>query len=345
MGRRLSPLDWVLKLRPDSWSGGAVRVALEQGLQAASFDRASKAYESAVGGAMSGDSVRRITEGEGAKILAVRAAEVERANAAVQPGEVHLSQRVDAVRPIHDQANLSTDGVFVRIRGEDWKEAKITTISKVTLSPRPADQVTTHHAAHEPMISLSQHSYQATLDDANVMARWQFAEGLRRGLLSCPVLTSVNDGAPWIERITQANFPNAVQIVDWAHAAQHIHAAAKLNWPDQPDTANAWSHPQLTKLWNGHPFALANALSRLSSPKAAHSASYFSDNAKRMDYPRFRAQGLPIGSGSVESAAKNVIQHRLKRPCRGWRRNHAASMIAALAELHSDRLDDIRTKL
>ena len=328
-----------------------MRVALEQGLQAASFDRASKAYESAVGGGMSGDSVRRITEGEGAKILAVRAAEVEQANAAVRPGEVHLSQRVETMRPIHDQANLSTDGVFVRIRseggerGEDWKEAKITTISKVTVSPRPADQITTHHAAHEPMISLSQHSYQATLDDANVMAHWQFAEGLRRGLLACPVLTSVNDGAPWIERITQANFPNAVQIMDWAHAAQHVFAAAKLNWPDQPDTANAWTHPQLNKLWNGHPFAVASALALLASPKAAQSASYFSDNAKRMDYPRFRAQGLPIGSGCVESAAKNVIQHRLKRPCRGWRRNHAASMIAALAELHSDRLDDIRAKL
>ena len=65
---------------------------------------------------MSGDSVRRITEGEGAKILAVRAAEVEQANATVQPGEVHLSQRVAAVRPIRDQTNLSTDGVFVRIR-------------------------------------------------------------------------------------------------------------------------------------------------------------------------------------------------------------------------------------
>lgn len=345
MGRRLFPLDRVLKLRPDSWSGGAARVALEQGLQAASFDRASKAYESAVGGGMSGDSVRRITEGEGAKILAVRAAEVDRANAAVQPGEVHLSQRVEHERPIPDQANLSTDGVFVRIRGEDWKEAKITTISKVTVSPRPVDQVTLHHAAHEPVISLSQHSYQATLGDVNVMARWQFAEGLRRGLLTCPVLASVNDGASWIERITQANFPNAVQIIDWAHAAQHIHAAAKLNWPDQPDSAHAWSHPQLNTLWNGHPYAVASAISLLTSPKAAQSASYFFDNATRMDYPRFRTQGLPIGSGAVESAAKNVIQHRLKRPCRGWHRHHASSMIAALAELHSDRLNDIRARL
>ena len=171
-------------------------------------------------------------------------------------------------------------------------------------------------------------------------------KGYAEGYWACPVLTSVNDGAPWIERITQANFPNASpNRSNWAHAAQHVFAAAKLNWPDQPDTSNAWSHPQLDKLWHGNPFAVASALSQLSSPKGAQSASYFSDNAKRMDYPRFRAQGLPIGSGSVECAAKNVIQHRLKRPCRGWRRNHAASMIAALAELHSDRLDDIRAKL
>lgn len=325
---------------------------MEQGLQAASFDRASTAYESAVGGALSGDSVRRITEGEGAKILAVRAVEVAQANADVQPGEVHLEQRIESALPIHDQANLSTDGVFIRIRDADeaWKEVKIVTVSRVTVSPRPADQVTAHHLVHEPVITLSQHSYQATLDDADVMQRWQFAEGLRRGLLTCPKLTSVNDGAAWVERITQANFPHAVQIVDWAHAAQHVHAAAKLNWPDPADahTANivtAWTHAQLDKLWHGHARTVASALSVLHSPKAAQSAAYFSDNAKRMDYARFRAQGLPIGSGSVESAGKNVIQHRLKRPCRGWARNNAQSMIAALAELHSDRLNAIRARL
>jgi hypothetical protein len=330
---------------------------LELGVQAASFDRAAAAYASAVGGAMSGDSVRRITEGEGAKMLAVRAAEVECANAPVQLGEVSLAHRISPVQPIADQANVSTDGVFIRIRGEDWKEVKITTVSQVSVCPRPADQITVHHPVHEPVIRLTQHSYQATLGDAadarDDMAGWQFAEGLRRGLLNGPRLTSVNDGAAWIERITQANFPNAIQIVDWAHAAQHVYAAAQLSWPSQTDSANAnanananaWIHAQLDELWRGDPLAVASAIALLPSAPAAQSASYFSDNANRMRYADFRARGLPIGSGSVESAGKTVLQHRLKRPCRGWTRANAKAMIVALCELHSNRLDAIWRQL
>ena len=92
-GRRVFPLDQVLELRADSWSGGSARVAMEQGLQAASFDRAAKAFESAVGVSMSGDSVRRITEGDGAKILALRAGELEQVQVAFEAGERNWSER------------------------------------------------------------------------------------------------------------------------------------------------------------------------------------------------------------------------------------------------------------
>lgn len=339
VGRRVFPLDQVLRLRGDSWSGGSARVAMEQGLQAASFDRAAKAFESAVGTSISGDSVRRITEGDGAKILALRAGEVERVHMAFEAGEHNWHERLASVEPINGQASLSTDGVFVHIRDEDWKEVKVTTFSQVKVCVRPDDQITLHHPAHEPVTELSRHSYQAILDDADHMAQWQLAEGVRRRVLACTPLTSVNDGAPWIERITSTNFPQAIQIVDWAHASQHVYAAAQLNWPDQSAQSNPWTHPQLDLLWLGNPAAVATAISRLSVEKASQTASYFSDNASRMRYADFRARAFPIGSGTVESACKTVIQHRLKCPCRGWRRSNASAMIAALTELHSGRLD------
>ena len=37
-----------------------------------------------------------------------------------------------------------------------------------------------------------------------------------------------------------------------------------------------------------------------------------------MAYPAFKAQGFPIGSGAVESAARHVIQLRMKRPGIRW---------------------------
>ncbi len=40
---------------------------------------------------------------------------------------------------------------------------------------------------------------------------------------------------------------------------------------------------------------------------------YFRTNAQRMHYSTYRDQGLPVGSGAVESAAKHLVQQRMKR--------------------------------
>ena len=81
-------------------------------------------------------------------------------------------------------------------------------------------------------------------------------------------------------------------------------------------------------------------LDHLSYPDEVHQApGYFRRNRKRMRYDLFRTLGYPIGSGTVESAAKNVVKHRLRRPGPGWNRDCSQSMLAALSELHSERFD------
>ena len=41
--------------------------------------------------------------------------------------------------------------------------------------------------------------------------------------------------------------------------------------------------------------------------------NYFTANQQRMDYPLYRSCGLPIGSGVVEGACKNVVAKRMKQ--------------------------------
>jgi hypothetical protein len=79
---------------------------------------------------MSSDSLRRITEGWGQKVEERRQEVAERANAPAQRGESAQERRLVEVKPIAGQANLSTDGGMVLIRGEGWKEVKLTVISE-----------------------------------------------------------------------------------------------------------------------------------------------------------------------------------------------------------------------
>ncbi len=47
-------------------------------------------------------------------------------------------------------------------------------------------------------------------------------------------------------------------------------------------------------------------------------ARYFQNNAERMDYSSFKARGLPIGSGAVESSHRHVLQTRMKLAGQHW---------------------------
>jgi hypothetical protein len=335
-------------LRADHWSEGAARVATRQGLLAKSFDLAAEAYADAVGGSMSSDSLRRITEGWGRKVEEQRQEIAEQANAPAQRGEDPQTRRVVEVNPIAGQANLSTDGGMVLIREEGWKEVKLTTVSEVEVRPaaeRPEKKEGTSRRAVDPLVKLQAHSYQAGLWDADTMALHQYAEGLRRAIDRCRRLSSVNDGAPWIERITNLNFPEAIQVVDWPHAAGKLWKVSKAVFGEQSPVGKEWVAGQLEFLWSGQVKKVEAALKELDldqekwPDEVCQAPGYFAGNRKRMRYDEFRAEGYPIGSGTVESGINTVVHHRMKRQGRGWERSNGQAMLAALSELHSGRFE------
>lgn len=302
-----------------------------------------------MGGGISAESVRQITEGWGAACEAKREREAEVVNAPAQRGERPGETRLAAIDPLAQQANVSSDGAKLLIRGEGWKEVKMTAISAVEVlaageralaSERPSRR------AADPLVKLTRHSYQAGLWDVEGFRRQQHAEGVRRGLEQCAPLSSVNDAAEWIEHATRENFPAAIQIIDWSHVEERLGAVAAGALGTDSAAAHAWTAARLDRLWQGKPQAVLSALRPLKTkaPRAAKAQVqdnivYFQNQRARMHYDEYRAAGLPLGSGTVESAATTLVHLRLKRPGRGWCRDNAQSMLAALSELNSDRFD------
>lgn len=337
-GRRFFPLDEKLKLRKDHWSEGAAKVAVRQGLQAKSFELAAEAYSEATGGRMSGDSLARVTAGFGNKLEMKREAEAKKVYEAEVPPLAEQVVRIQS--PISGQANLSTDGGMVLVRGEGWKEVKMSVVSEVTVTPVAP---TPEEPAPDPQINLKNHSYQAGLWDADQMMQHQFLEGTRRQLQKCSRLGSVNDGAIWIDRITSTNYPQALQVIDWGHANERLWKVSKVAFGENSPETQAWARQQEAYLWAGRTGEVVRHLSGLDWNKIAcpadvrESPAYFETRQTKMDYARFRAEGYPIGSGTVESGINTVVHHRMKRQGRGWKRQNAQSMLAALGELHGGR--------
>ena len=339
--KRFFPLDRKLQLRRDSWSEGAARVAVRQGLQARSFALGAESYEDAVGSGMSRDSLRRLTEGWGQACVAQREADVAGLYA-LNPAE---EKAVTPVDPIQQQASLATDGGLMLVRGEGWKEVKMVTISAVRRrgkEERACLPDGRRYAPWEPAITLERHSYQAALCDADEMEGYQYLEGCRRGLLSCQQVSAVGDAARWIGRVTETNFPHVTQIVDWFHAAERLWLVGKSCISEETQRKR-WVQKRLDDLWAGQPEQVVTALTEMDLPQhtdeeqVLQAPGYFARHKERMRYHQYRVKGYPIGSGTVESGINIVVHHRLKRQGRGWTRPNGQGMLAALSELHSGR--------
>lgn len=127
----LFPLDRQLRLRADHWSDGLARIAARQGLPAPSFAQAVEAVTEAVGRSIATDSVRRLTAGFGGEVGREREAEVARVVALSTPGETEPEALIPAEAALVEWATGSTDGRQLLVRGEGWKEFKLTAISEI----------------------------------------------------------------------------------------------------------------------------------------------------------------------------------------------------------------------
>lgn len=290
---------------------------------------------------MSKEGMRKVTQGWGKAVDEKREAE------AVFKNQEQPTSVVAVTDVIETQGNISTDGGFVHVRDEGWKEAKLVTVSSVR--PKRETEKGGHpdgrrYAPYEPQMMLENHSYQAGLWDADEMGQHQYLEGMRRDVANCPKVSSANDGAQWINRITKENFPHVTPIIDWFHAAEKMWHIAKQTISDKQARAD-WVGERLDDLWMGRLSAVISVLDKLDTSQAMDpdevelSIGYFHRQQERMKYHQYRIAGYPIGSGSVESGINNVIHHRMKRQGRGWLRDNVNSMLAALSELHSGRFN------
>jgi hypothetical protein len=69
----------------------------------------------------------------------------------------------------------------------------------------------------------------------------------------------------------------------------------------------------------------------------AETITYFTNNQQRMRYPEYRARGLPIGSGTIESGCKHLIAQRLDQAGMLWSLDGARAVAKVRARLKSGR--------
>jgi hypothetical protein len=298
-----------------------VRLAVE----IPSHRRAAEAFGELTGVWLSKSTLQRLCGEAGGQLVAQQAAEA-RAMVEVPKQEAEVVWR-EVVTPESEVMSVSSDGVMLHLRDEGWKEVKIASISAVEQN------------AQGPQ--LTHHSYRAGLWEAPVFGNHLWAEACRRGLERARTVVCVSDGALWIWRLMAMCFLYPIEILDWWHAVQRLWTIA--NTALAPDAANAWVAAQQQRLAHTSLRHVIHQVRRLYPrgtplPEVVQQAlAYLFANRHRMRYSLFRQAGYPIGSGTVESACKVVVQQRMKQAGMRWSRNGAQAMLALRCALLSDR--------
>jgi hypothetical protein len=135
----------------------------------------------------------------------------------------------------------------------------------------------------------------------------------------------IADGAPWIWKWVDDMYPDSTQILDYFHAVEHLSEFASLYFKEQQEKTK-WIKQQEKLLSDDKIEEVIETLISLSKTiKQATKKdvlkkliNYYQTNKKRMKYKTFRQQGYLIGSGAMESAIRDVVQHRLKRSGQRW---------------------------
>jgi len=136
----------------------------------------------------------------------------------------------------------------------------------------------------------------------------------------------LGDGIAWIWNHLGPIADEAIQILDWYHAKEHLASLAKALEGEGTLAFQKLLEELQELLWESRHQELTDLLEhrkkRLRSQAKRQAIddllAYLANHRCRMDYKKYREMGLEICSGPIEGDCKNLIHARMKRGSPRW---------------------------
>jgi len=350
-GISYAPMDCGLGIPPTGGSVTRTERVCHAAVTARSFEAAAEILKEHDGIELSAKQVRVISETEGKGVAEERGREAE----AFKNGEpvAEPQQAPDLIVVTADGGRIQT-----RQEGEEggvWKEDKVGAVYDA--SPRKDPDAA--EAGKYEGAKAGMKTFAASLTGWDEFGWMLCVEALKRGYRKAKEKLFISDGAQSLRTLRQTHFADANFILDWYHVVEHLADCAKAAFGEGSEECARWYKRMKQKLWEGEVDAIMRAIEKESvrvgkpAPKESETSrrvilhrniGYFSDNRKGLDYPRFRAEGWPIGSGVAEGAVKQFGM-RMKGTEKFWNGfgcGLGAEEILTLCALH--RSEDGRWK-
>ena len=213
---------------------------------------------------------------------------------------------------------VQADGSMVLTREDGWKEVKVGRFFKSN------DCI--HAGSKQGWISNSQ--YVAQLGNSKDFTKVMDELIESYGQLDNRLLF-ISDGATWIKNWIEDAFPDAISILDYYHACEHLHEFSNSFFKDK-EVEQKWTTQQKELLLKSQVSEVLKNIKAMApkNKEADKLIAYYESNKERMYYEKYRQLGCGIiGSGAIESAHRTVIQKRMKLSGQRWSKKGAQNML------------------
>jgi len=147
--------------------------------------------------------------------------------------------------------------------------------------------------------------------------------GLQMGQLEAEDIVFLTDGARSNWEIQMTNFPEAIPILDFYHASEHLGEFCHLM--KDPKKGQRRYRRRAKMLVDGEVLQVIAEMKETLKETTDRSEgvkeiNYYLNNRDRMRYKEYKDKDYPIGSGIVEGACKFVIGKRFKGSGMRWKK-------------------------
>lgn len=323
-GQGQAPLDKAYGIEPGQVSAGLAKLLSVAGVELP-FEQSATWLKEFLLFDVTANSIRHETQQMG-QLQVAHEAHVQRQS----QDEAYLQERLRLARHVPPRLYGSIDAGKVRIEQrnlaekqgdlETWRDMKVGCWYEAE-AVRAAQRSTRQREKYDRdqvVYRAKNIRYYCDMAEAQQFGALLWATGMEAQADLASELVFVCDGALWIWNLVKHYYPQAVQIVDWYHAADRLKRVAQAAFANAAAQV-AWLDQVTEDLWQGRVPSVILACQTLKSCEVAQDAvTYFINNEPRMRYDRFRAAGYLIGSGTVESGCKQIITQRLKCSGAQW---------------------------
>jgi hypothetical protein len=319
------------------WSEGLVREMVWLSGAASSYQLVEEIFARIGHLSISAMSAWRMSQAVGHQFQKMSGKGSAEANRLPQKDETPVVRSGERVR-----MGVALDGFIFNLREEGWKECKMANLYEVAVRPA-ADEETGEVVERAHAV---QQSYVAHLGGAEGIGELAWAEAHRRGWEQAADTQVLGDGAVWIWNQAALHFGDSHQLVDWYHAKTYLIQAAQLLHAEGSSAYTRWLNQHETLLYQGHADLIATHLLAAATANPSLSdaltsiATYFQRNHLRMNYLEMRELEWPIGSGMVESGAKQY-KARFSGTGMRWSRSGAQNLLPIRSAILSHDFDHL----